>query len=95
MRKVCPKCKDCDEVTMTLFPSTQYVRMTLSPIKNKKGDYDLNDFDTDIEEEWADFDENGPEEIINCTKCGFEYEGTRYEDAWEQMVWRKEKRIIW
>lgn len=88
MWKVCPECKKCDEVTKTSYPAEHYERVTLSPYK-EKGKYGLTDFDEDLEEEWSEYNDYSPDTTIECTACGFTYDGTSTIDAWNQMVWRK------
>lgn len=90
MRKVCPKCKKCDEVTKTSYPAEHYERVTLSPYK-EKGKYGLTDFDLDTEEEWSEYNDNFPDPVIECSDCGYVYDGMSFEDAWNEMVWRKRK----
>lgn len=88
MRKVCPSCKKCDEVTETSFPAEHYTRMTLSPY-TEKGKLALYDYDTDIEEEWSEYSDHCPDSLYNCSRCNFLYEANTLSDCWEQMVWRK------
>ena len=90
MRKVCPSCKDCDEVTKTSYPAEHYERATLSPYK-EKGKYGLEDFDLDMEEEWSTCDSYSKKPLIECSDCGHAYDGDDFIDAWNQMVWRKQK----
>lgn len=88
MRKVCPKCKKCDEVTRTSFPAEHYERMTLSPFK-ESGKYILGECDFDVEEDWSEYSDLSPDPIYNCSRCNHEYDADTYEKCWEQMVWRK------
>lgn len=89
MHKVCPKCKKCDEVTETAFPSERYTRFTLSPQRNEKNKIVLDWFDTEVEEEWSDFNDFSPDPIYECSKCGYTYVADSWEDVWNEMVWRK------
>ena len=88
MRKVCPKCKKCNEVTKTSYPSEHYERVTLSPY-TENGKLKLDDHDLDTEEEWSEFNDYSPDPDIQCSGCGYVYDGISFEEAWEQMVWRK------
>ena len=88
MWKVCPKCKQTDEVKKTSFPAEHYERVSLSPYK-ESGKYNLKEFDMDTEDEWSEYNDFSPDPIIECSHCGHTYEGEDFDDAWEQMVWRK------
>jgi hypothetical protein len=89
MRKVCPKCKKTDTVIKISFPAEHYKRASLYPYKENKK-YDLKSFDLDIEDEWREYNDFSPDPIIECAHCRHTYDGEDFEDAWEQMVWRKQ-----
>lgn len=86
-RKVCPNCKQSDEIVEVSYPTVHYERITFSP---QRGSEDSDDFDMDIEEEWNDYDAEGPDREFYCANCDYQYKNIHtYDDIWEQMVWRK------
>lgn len=94
IRKVCPKCKDCDEVTETAFPAERYTRSTLSPVRDKNHRIVIDWHEIDVEEEWSEFNDFSPAPIYVCSKCGYTYEGDSYDEIWNEMIWRKIENAV-
>lgn len=88
IRKVCPSCKKCDEVTEISYPATRISKMSLSP-KRKDGKLILDSFYTDVEDEWCDYDMDARDPSYICSCCDYEYYSGTWNDVWEEMVWRK------
>ena len=92
MRKVCPSCKDCDQVTEVSYPETRHVRAWITPDVDKNDKVILNDFDLDVREEWCEFTTDAQEPDYFCVECGHHYrQAVTFDDVWNEMVWRKRK----